>query len=539
MNEVPVLIAGGGPVGMTLALDLGWRGVPCLLVEETDRTLAVPRASSVSARSMEHFRRLGIARRIRSSGLPTDYPTDVSYRTRIRGPELHRITLPSSAQVLAAGGRDHTSPTAEPAHRISQLYLEPILLEHSRNCPHVRVERGTRLEGFEETADGIRATVRSLSTGMTRVVHADYLVGCDGGNSLVRRRLGAKLTGTDTVFKAVSVYFRAPELAEIIQPRTWMTWSVNRDALCVTVAINGHDMWLVHAFLPADTDTRLVDPGTLITQAIGSATPREIVGVERWTGRRLIADRYGSDRAFIAGDAAHLWIPMAGMGMNTGISEAAHLAWMLSAVHAGWAGPRLLAAYEAERRPVAETISGFATGIGKALLDLVTADVDEDDSPVGEASRRQLGRDVAIADQDQYRPIGLSFGYHYYGSPLLAEDQPPPEFTISTYHPSTAPGARLPHLTLADGTGVYDHLGQDFTLLRIGQNPPDPEPILRAAAERAVPVAVLDLPSDEAVERYSRRLILVRPDQHVAWRADAVPAQPESLIDRIRGAGLE
>ncbi|WP_406274177.1 FAD-dependent monooxygenase [Nocardia sp. NBC_00881] len=211
----------------------------------------------------------------------------------------------------------------------------------------------------------------------------DFLVGCDGGNSLVRQQLGAQLTGTDTVFQAVSTYFRAPALNEYIRPRTWMTWSMNHDALGVTIAIDGQALWLTHTFLPTDTDTDLIDPGTLITRAVGSEVPHEILGVDRWTGRRLVADRYGSDRVFIAGDAAHLWIPMAGMGMNTGISEAAHLAWMLAAVHAGWAGPRLLDAYEIERRPVAEAISRFATGIGEALLDLGNTEVVEDDSPFG------------------------------------------------------------------------------------------------------------------------------------------------------------
>ncbi|MFQ6393600.1 FAD-dependent monooxygenase [Nocardia sp. KC 131] len=535
MSEVPVLIVGGGPIGMTLALDLGWRGVPCLLVEETDRILTVPRANTLSARSMEHFRRLGIAARIRATGLPADYPTDVSYRTRIRGPELHRVTLPSSAQVLAGTDRDHNSPTNEPMHRIAQFYLEPILLDDSRRYPHVRIERETKLEAFEETDGGVRATVRSMSTGVTRTVHADFLVGCDGGNSVVRQQLGARLTGTDTVFQAVSTYYRAPALKDLIQPRTWMTWSMNRDGMGVTIAIDGQDLWLTHTFLPVDTDTGLVDPGALITQAVGSELPHEILGVDRWTGHRLVADRYGSDRVFIAGDAAHLWVPMAGMGMNTGISEAAHLAWMLAAVHTGWAGPQLLDAYEIERRPVAETISRFATSLGESLRDLGNTDVAEDDSPSGISSRQELGRAVAAADADQHKPIGLSFGYHYYGSPLLAADQPPPEFTIGGYWPSTAPGARLPHLTLPDGRSVYDQLGRDFTLLRIGPNPPDPGPILRAAAARAVPVEVLDLPFDEAVERYEKILILVRPDQHIAWRGDTPPAQPDSLIDLIRG----
>ncbi|MFI5719078.1 FAD-dependent monooxygenase [Nocardia sp. NPDC051750] len=221
--------------------------------------------------------------------------------------------------------------------------------------------------------------------------------------------------------------------------------------------------------------------------------------------------------------------------MNTGISEAAHQAWMLAAVYDGWAGPGLLAAYEAERRPVAEAISGFATGIGEALLGLVTTDVDEEDTPAGAAFREQLARAAEKADQDQYKPIGLSFGYHYYSSPLLADDRPPPDFTISIYQPSTAPGARLPHLTFADGGSVYDHLGRDFTLLRIGPDLPDVGPFVGAAADRAVPVDILDLPSDAAVERYGKRLILVRPDQRIAWRGDALPARPDSLVDRVRG----
>ncbi|MGA6204476.1 FAD-dependent monooxygenase [Nocardia testacea] len=535
MNDVPVLIAGGGPVGMTLALELGRRGVPCLLVEESDRSPAVPRASSLSARSMEHFRRLGVSRRIRSAGLPPDYPTDVSYRTRIRGPELHRVTLPSSARVLAAAHPDPGSPTAEPQHRVSQRYVEPILLERSHDFPHVRIERGTRLDGFEEIADGVRATVRAVVGGAARTVHADYLVGCDGGGSAVRAGLGIELTGDDTVLQAITAHYRAPGLAGLVDPPAWMTWSVNRDVLCVTVAVDGKDHWLIHAFYPAGTDTGEVDPSTLLTQAIGSGTPHDVLGVERWTGRRLVADRYSSERVFLAGDSAHLWVPMAGMGMNVGIDEAMHLAWMLSAVHAGWAGPGLLAAYDAERRPVAEAVSDFATGIGKGLLDLVTAEVAEDDSPAGIASRERLGRAVAVADQGQFTPIGLSFGYHFFGSPLIADDRRPPEFTVAGYEPCTAAGARLPHLVLEDGTSLYDLLGRDFTLVRVGTNPPDAEPVLRVCADRGVPVEVVDLPSVTAAERFRAALILVRPDQYIAWRGDEVPADPATLIDRVRG----
>ncbi|MEV0361764.1 FAD-dependent monooxygenase [Nocardia fusca] len=535
MNDIPVLIAGGGPVGMTLALELGRRAVPCLLVEESDRSPTVPRASSLSARSMEHFRKLGVSRRIRSAGLPPDYPTDVSYRTRIRGPELHRIALPSSARVLAAARPDPGTPTAEPQHRVSQRYVEPILLERSHDFPCVRIERGSRLDGFEETPDGVIATVRDVAGGVNRTVRADYLVGCDGGGSGVRAALGIGLTGDEAVLQAITAHYRAPGLAGLVNPPAWMTWSVNRDVLCVTVAVDGKDHWLIHAFYPVGTDTAEVDPSTLLTQAIGSGTPHEVLGVERWTGRRLVAERYSSERVFLAGDSAHLWVPMAGMGMNIGIDEAMHLAWMLSAVHAGWAGPGLLAAYDAERRPVAEAVSGFATDIGRGLLDLVTAEVAEDDSPAGIASRERLGREVAVADQGQFTPIGLSFGYHFFGSPLIADDRRPPEFTVAGYEPGTAAGARLPHFVLDDGTSVYDLLGRDFTLVRVGAKAPDVEKILEASTERKVPLKVVDLPSAAAAERFRAALILVRPDQYIAWRGAEIPADPAALIDRVRG----
>ncbi|NKY54981.1 FAD-dependent monooxygenase [Nocardia flavorosea] len=538
MNDVPVLIVGGGPVGMILALELGRRNVSCLLLEETDRSPAVPRASSFSARSMEHFRKLGIAGRIRSSGLPADYPTDVSYRTRICGPELHRIALPSSARILAAAGSGHSGPTAEPQHRISQLYVEPILLERSRDFPHVRIERGSKLEGFEETDHGVRAFVRSATTGETRTVTADHLVGCDGGGSTVRKTLGIELTGDETVLQAITAFYRVPQLAELVSPPAWMTWSVNGEVLCVTVAVDGRDHWLIHAFYPAGTDTSGVDAGALLTQAIGRPTPHEVLGIERWAGRRLVADRYSSERVFLAGDSAHLWVPMAGMGMNIGIDEAMHLAWMLAAVHQGWAGPDLLAAYEAERRPVAEAVSGFATGIGKGLLDLVSAEVNEEDSTAGIASRQRLGREVAVADSGQFTPMGLSFGYHYHGSPLIAADRRPPEFSVAEYHPSITAGARLPHLVLEDGTPIYDRLGRDFTLLRIGDQAPDPEPVVRAASACGVPLQVLELLSPAAIERYRSPLLLVRPDQYVAWHGAAIPESPRDLIDRVRGAGV-
>jgi 2-polyprenyl-6-methoxyphenol hydroxylase-like FAD-dependent oxidoreductase len=222
--------------------------------------------------------------------------------------------LPSSARVLAAARPDPGTPTAEPQHRVSQRYVEPILLERSHDFPCVRIERGSRLDGFEETPDGVIATVRDVAGGVNRTVRADYLVGCDGGGSGVRAALGIGLTGDEAVLQAITAHYRAPGLAGLVNPPAWMTWSVNRDVLCVTVAVDGKDHWLIHAFYPVGTDAAEVDPSTLLTQVIGSGTPHEVLGVERWTGRRLVAERYSSERVFLAGDSAHLWVPMAGDG---------------------------------------------------------------------------------------------------------------------------------------------------------------------------------------------------------------------------------
>lgn len=359
-DRIDVLVVGAGPTGLTLAIDLARRGVACHVVEATEERGVNPRCNTTSARSMEIFRRLGLADDIRRAGLPADYPTSIQYRTTLRGEEIFRIDLPSARDVLAGVGRDGW-PTPEPQHRISQLFLEPILERHARRLPGLTIERGTRLVELRQREDHVEAVVET--DGATRILRCAYVVGCDGPHSEVRRRLGFRYQGVDAIRKFVSTFVRSFELGRLAaRDRAWTYWTYGRGQASL-IAIDGDELWLNHVAFAPDHDTDGEDPERLLREAVGGEVEHEVLGVVRWTGRRLVAERYHEGRVFLAGDAAHLWIPVGGFGMNAGIQDAATLGWMLAAVCHGWAPPDLLAAYEKERKPVGEQ---FAGAVGSA-----------------------------------------------------------------------------------------------------------------------------------------------------------------------------
>jgi hypothetical protein len=307
------------------------------------------------------------------------------------------------------------------------------------------------------------------------------------------------------------------------------------------MAIDGEEMWLIHNFLYNDEpEFDSIDRDWAIRQILGVGPDFafDIISKEDWIGRRLVADRFRRGRVFIAGDAAHLWIPHAGYGMNAGIADAADLAWMLSAALAGWAPPEILDAYEAERQPITEQVSHFTTGIAERIMQQrreITAEV-EAAGPAGDAVRARVGKEAYRLDVHHQCCGGLNFGYFYARSPIIAYDgEPHPAYTMQNFTSSTVPGCRAPHVWLPDNRSLYDALGAGYTLLRLDPAVPVAG-IVEAAARRHVPLAVLDVDTPGARETYARRLVLVRPDQHVAWRADAEPPAPEDLIDLVRGA---
>jgi 2-polyprenyl-6-methoxyphenol hydroxylase-like FAD-dependent oxidoreductase len=542
--DTQVLIVGAGPVGMTLAIDLAQRGVEVVLAEVRRRgEPPSAKCNHVAARSMEIFRRLGVARALRDAGLPADYPNDVAYRTTFTGAELSRIPIPARRERYSArNGPDTHWPTPEPPHRINQIYLEPVLFAHAQATRGLRVLDGTRIEVLSQDAGGVSAQGLRLADGRALRVRCDYLIGCDGARSEVRRAIGATLAGTSELGRVQSTYFRAPTLRALAQHApAWATFSFNPRRCGNVYAIDGRETWLLHNYLVAgESDFDAVDRDASIRTILGvDADFRyDVIAKEDWVARRLLADRFRERRMFICGDAAHLWVPMAGYGMNAGIADAANLAWLLAGHLNGWAAEGALSAYEAERRPITDQVSHFAMNHALALQrqrEQVPPDI-EAPGPQGDTARAAAGHALYELNVQQYCCGGLNFGSFYERSPLIAYDgEAAPAYTMDQFTPSTVPGCRTPHLWLDDGRSLYDALGPDYTLLRFDATVPTAA--LEAAAQRrGVPMKVLDVVSRAAPALYPQALVLSRPDQHVAWRGARVPDDALELIDRVRGA---
>jgi 2-polyprenyl-6-methoxyphenol hydroxylase-like FAD-dependent oxidoreductase len=541
--ETQVLVVGGGPVGLTLAMDLAQRGIRTVVAELRHKGEPPSvKCNHVSARSMEIFRRLGVSKAIREAGLPADYPNDVSYRVSFAGKELSRIPIPCRRdRYTASGGPDTWWPTAEPPHRINQIYLEPKLSAHAETIAGLTLLNRVEINSFEQTPAGVTAQGIQLDNNQTMTIRADFLVGCDGGRSAIRRSMGATLSGTAEVQRVQSTYIRAPSLLSMsnLKP-AWATFSLNPVRSGNVYAIDGRETWLVHNYLrPDEHEFDSVDRDWALRQilGVGADFSYEIIRKEDWIGRRLVADKFREGRVFICGDAAHLWVPMAGYGMNAGIADAANLAWLLAAHLSGWAPAGILDAHEAERLPITEQVSVFAMNHALSLSrqrSEVPDNIDADDE-AGEQARLALGKRAYDLNVQQYCCGGLNFGYYYDQSPIIAYDEgTPPTYGMADFTPSTVPGCRVPHIWLNDGRSLYDALGPDYTLLRF-DTAVDVSDLMSEAARARVPIKLLDVTSSESTGVYDRSLVLARPDQHVAWRGNLPPKDPRKLVDLISG----
>jgi 2-polyprenyl-6-methoxyphenol hydroxylase-like FAD-dependent oxidoreductase len=544
--ETDVLIVGAGPVGLTLAIDLAWRGIDVTVVEtRAPAAPPEPKCNHVAARTMEIFRRLGLADKVRNAGLPADYPHDIVYRTTFTGQELTRIPIPCRRdRFTAKDGPDCNWPTPEPPHRINQIFLEPILFEHAAAQPRICIVNRTSVEQAVVEDTSARVTLRDLGTGAVRGLNCRYLIGCDGARSVVRKAIGAELAGDAVVQRVQSTYIRAPDLiGRQHHERAWGTGVVNPRRAGMVYAIDGRERWLVHNYMkPGEGDFDSVDRDACIRTILGVGADfhYEIISREDWYGRRLIANKFRDRCAFIAGDAAHIWVPYAGYGMNAGIADAMNLSWLLAAHLNGWAPAAILDAYEAERWPITSQVSRFAMSHAEAEIrrrGAVPNDI-EDAGLEGERARQEVGRLSYEINVQQYACAGLNFGTYYDRSPIIAYDGAEhPSYTMDRYTPSTVPGCRTPHLWRAGGNSLYDAMGPEFTLLRFDADV-DVAALEAAAHERGVPLRVLDV-ERSAAGAFDGTLVLSRPDQHVAWRGDRLPADPLALIDHVRGASKE
>jgi 2-polyprenyl-6-methoxyphenol hydroxylase-like FAD-dependent oxidoreductase len=535
-----VLVVGAGPVGLTLAMDLSSRGVDVVVIEQ--RAAGEPpsvKCNHVASRSMEIFRRLGIASEIRKTGLPGDFRHDIAFRTTTTGRELARVRVPGWADRFTdLSGPDAGWPTPEPPHRINQIFLEPVLFRHAVEHFGIRILNRTRFDRFDQADTRVIGYAHDLETGEEVRIEAAFLVGCDGARSGVRRQLGIQFEGDAVVQRVQSTHIRAPQLLGMFKTEpSWGSLSLNPRRSGTVYAIDGRETWLIHNYLkPEEPDFDSVDRDWAIRTILGvdAEFEYEVISHEDWFGRRLIASRFRNDRVFICGDAAHIWVPYAGYGMNAGIADAANLAWMLAAVVSGWAGEDILDAHEAERHPITDQVSRFAMDHAHATARQRKAVPEEieDDTPEGEAARRALGEATWNLNVQQYCAAGLNFGYYYDQSPVICYDGGAhPPYSMGAFTPSTVPGCRVPHVWLDDGVSLYDRIGDGFAVLR-SEPIVDVKPFLHAFEQAGVACALVDLPED-ARAVYDHALIVSRPDQHVGWRGNETPSDPAAVVAKL------
>lgn len=546
--DADVLIAGGGPCGLVLANELGRRGVRALLLTEKPSTTTFPQANATQARTMEHYRRLGFAARVRALGLPPDYPTDVTYWTRFAEHELARFALPASGRAQDLVKRLAGSwSAAELPHRCSQMYIERVLREEAEAHPSVRLRFGWRVTGFVDHGDRVEVTAEPAEGGAPQRFASRYLVAADGPRSLARKALGISYFGESGAVREYmggpqhAMHFRSRNLlARIAGAKAWQYISVNRDRRGVLLPLDGARSFVFHAQLRGDEGGHSFSDGdarALFFTALGAECDMELIERRSWTaGYTLVAERFGAGRVLLGGDAVHLFTPTGGLGYNTAVEDAVNLGWKLAALVQGWGGAGLLASYEAERKPVALRNTAYARGFADSVGLYQIPDDFEDATPAGEAARRAAGRHLHAHARAEFDIPGVTLGARYDGSPIVASDgaYPPPD-AANVYVPSSVPGGRAPHLWLDDGRSLYDALGFEFTLLRLGRRAPDTSLLARAAAARGVKLTVVDIAEGDARDLYETDLTLIRPDQIVAWRGNRLPDDPAALLATVTG----
>jgi 2-polyprenyl-6-methoxyphenol hydroxylase-like FAD-dependent oxidoreductase len=538
--ETEVLVVGAGPVGLALAGDLGWRGRRCLLVERGDGAILQPKMDLVGIRTMEFCRRWGIVGAVEATPYDRDYPQDNVYVTTLTGYELGRQQMPS----MRAAAPPPESP--QKRERCPQNMFDPVLREFAHAQPSVDLRYTHEFVAFIQSADEVVATVREVLTSISSQVRCKYLVGCDGGRSAVREALGIGMSGRGVLTHTTNVIFGCPDFNArhgkapgyrymFVGPQgTWAT----------IVAINGRDQWRMSIVGNAQERPRYSETElkSLAHKAMGKPFELEILSVLRWTREERVAESYGRGRVFICGDACHLTSPTGGLGMNTGIGDAVDLSWKLDAAIRGWGGPGLLESYEIERRPVATRITRFSTANLETMKRVPASPQIDEDSEAGQHVRERVGRAMSEGLAKEWFSLNMHLGNRYVHSPACAYTEPESEQRIAAefedavnYRPSSRPGCRAPHAWLSDGRSTLDLFGRGYVLLALGRPSGDANAMLQAATDRGVPLEVVSIVDGSVCELYEKHFVLVRPDGHVAWRGDALPADCSFLLASLTG----
>lgn len=523
MARTPVVIVGGGPVGLTLALELAWHGVACTILE---RRVAVdhlrPRAKTTNVRSMEHFRRLGVADAIRSRApLRPAWNRRATFCTSLGGVEI------ASFDDIFAIRAERDDDFAECGQQITQPLLEDVLRDAVSGNELITFLVGVTVVTVSQDARGVAAEYDDASGGRI-VLDADYAVGADGAGSITRGAAGIAMDRGVQLPTNISVTFRMAGLdRRSTLPTALHYWVVNSTTQGVIMRLDPTETYSATVAGVSDPET---DPHELIERLTGFPVDAEILATDAWAARITVADSYSRGRIFLAGDAAHQNPPWGGHGFNTGIGDAVNLGWKLAATLNGWAGERLLASYEPERRPIAEQTIAVAAGNMRAISP-ATLEAIADDPQLRGPGAPAIRDGVREAKDGEFHSLGLVLGYRYDASPIIHNDGPNKSTDALdpvTYAPSWTPGARMPHRWLADGGSVYDLLGDGFTLFVPADCTGWPE-LVDAAMGSGVPLVVHAGTEPE--------FVLVRSDGHIAWHGKVTEPGPDPrhILDQARG----
>lgn len=511
---------------MSLGLDLRARGVDFLLLESTDGSVDHPKVGTVGPRSMEFFRRWGLAGRIRKAGWPDDHPLDVAWVTAVGGHEIYRIDFGT------AGTRPVHDYTPEPEQVCPQHWLAPLLTEALGVHPEGPVRFHWRVDGIVQHDDRVVATVTVLDSAKVVTVAAAYVVACDGANSPIRKSCGvpARSRYKGKMFR--NILFRAPMLrTQLGESNALMYFLTSPTMLRYPLrSMDGDALYRLTA--SGEDSSTMKGPEELLRAAIALDTPVEVLSDAPWHLTHRVADRYRVGRILFAGDSAHTLSPSGGFGMNTGIADAADLGWKLAATLAGWTGPDLLDSYQVERRPVAEaSLEESNQNLNRALRRELLPEIVLDNAEGARARRTLAARLEAGGVHREFDAPDIHFGYRYTSKLIVAD---PTETDSETWSSSALPGGRAPHAWLRPGVSTVDLFGSGFVLLSF-QPSPYTERFQQAFAARAVPLTVKEIHHADVARLYRRPHVLVRPDGHVAWRGMELPDNPHALVNLVRG----